>query len=199
MNEIEVIRRQLCTERTHAAQVAEACAAVLGSRTPVSASPDALQAFREACVAYLVWVLARFEERDQSFAERLGSFAPRAPASPRALDATAASATLSSPGSSREALSRLEAALGARSPPGSDAPQPAQPWREFARYIETAWNPRRTALDDLLTHLPGIAECRAVCAIDADSILDERARFARVTGALPEGTSLRAPPARQAR
>lgn len=199
MNELEIIRHQLRTEQTHAAQVADACAAVLGSPTPVAASPAGLQEFREACVAYLVWVLARFEERDQSLAERLSSLAPRAAGSPRALDAGAASAMLASPGSSREALSRLEAALTAPSPPGGDAAQPAQAWREFARFFDTAWSPRRIALDALLAHLPAVADWRAVCAIDADSILDERARYARVTGALPEGTALRAPPGREAR
>ncbi len=199
MNELEIIRRQLRTEQTHAAQVADACAAVLGSEKPVTASPAALQDFREACVAYLVWVLARFEERDQSLAERLSALAPRAATSPRALDAGAASAMLSSPGSSREALSRLEAALGAPSPPAGDATQAAQAWREFARFFDTAWSPRRIALDGLLAHLRGIADWRAVCAIDADSILDERARFARVAGALPEGIPLRAPPAQEAR
>ena len=66
MNEIEIIRSQLAVERSHAAEIANACAAVFGAGTAPSVPDESAALFREACVGYLVWVLARFEERDQT-------------------------------------------------------------------------------------------------------------------------------------
>jgi hypothetical protein len=96
---------------------------------------------------------------------------------------------LSRAGTSREALSRLEAALAA----GESAAARAA-WQEFGRFFNSTWVPRRTALEGALAEHLGVADWRAVCAIDADSILDERNRFGRVTAELPPGTELRRPP-----
>src|SRR2546422_364025 len=66
MNEIQMIRAQLTAERQHASTVANACATALGRRNAVAlSSGPALEEFRQACVDYLVCVLAWFEERDQ--------------------------------------------------------------------------------------------------------------------------------------
>lgn len=163
MNELEIIRSQLAVQQTHAAEVANACAATLG---------DAAAPFREACVSYLVWVLAQFEERDQTLSELRVSHH--------------LAALTSRPGTSREALSRLEAALAA----GESAAARAS-WQEFARFFNSAWVPRRGALDAALAEHLGMADLRAVCAIDADSILDERNRFGRLAALLPSGIELR--------
>src|SRR6185312_14533442 len=157
MNELQIIRSQLAVEQAHAADVTQACAAVFGSAESASAEPvppsEGTALFREACVSYLVWVLARFEERDQTLSELLASRQPAATAA--AASARQLMSLIGRSGTSREALSRLETALA--------------------------------------EHL-SVADWRRVCAIDADFILDERNRFARVTAQLPPGIELRRPP-----
>lgn len=187
MNELEIIRSQLAVEQSHAADVTHACATVFAATEP----PPAFEAvrFREACVSYLVWVLARFEERDQTLSELLASRRPTANGT-AAAGAKQLADLIGRPGGSREALSRLEAALAA-----GDTPAARAGWQEFARFFDTAWLPRRAALERALAEHLAVADWRAVSAIDADFILDERNRFARVVAQLPAGIELRAPPA----
>jgi hypothetical protein len=188
MNELEIIRAQLAVEQAHAAEVVDACAAVFGRTDPVPPPSDATKLFREASVSYLVWVLARFEERDQTLAEVLAARQP--PANSAAAAGARQLATLvGRTGTSREALSRLEAALGAGEPSAARAG-----WQEFGRFFNSAWTPRRAALEAALVEHLGVADWRAVCGIDADSILDERNRFGRVAAQLPPGTELRRRP-----
>src|SRR5207245_8746296 len=72
MNETEIIREQLATERQHASAVANACASALGRAAPEALGGGSpLVQFRQACVDYPVWDLARFEERDQPLDEEL--------------------------------------------------------------------------------------------------------------------------------
>lgn len=188
MNELEIIRSQLAVEQAHAAEVVDACAAVFGRTDGGTAPAEATALFREACVSYLVWVLARFEERDQTLSELLASRQSLANGTVAA-NARHLASIVSRSGTSREALSRLEAALG----PG-DAPAARAAWQEFARFFNTAWTPRRAALEAALAEHLAVADWRAVCAIDADSILDERNRFGRVSAQLPPGTELRRRP-----
>lgn len=171
MNEIEIIRSQLAVEQSHAAEVANACATALGSRV-AAASAEARALFREASVSYLVWVLARFEERDQALSELLA--------------ARPLASLLSRPGTSRAALARLESALAADESDGASAS-----WQEFGRFFNSAWAPRRTALAGALAAQLRVEDLRAVCAIDADSVLDERKRYARVAAQLPTGIERR--------
>ena len=180
MNEIELIRAQLATERSHAAQVANACLAACGS---AGAAPP--QAFRDACVDYLVWVLSRFEQRDQLLAERLNRGLANAAGTledtlPGELAELAART-----GSSREALSRLEAAL--------DAPRTREAhaaWHAFGQFFNAVWNARRIAIERQLAHLPRAAHWRALSVVDADAILEERARYLRIAELLPPGVTL---------
>lgn len=184
MNELEIIRSQLAVEQSHAAEVANACAAAFGS-TGTAAPEEATALFREACVSYLVWVLARFEERDQTLSELL--VARQSAANGAAAAAARQLASLiSRSGTSREALSRLESALAAGN---SEAARAG--WQEFARFFNSSWAPRRAALEGALAEHSSVADWRAVCAIDADSILDERKRFARVGTQAPAGIELR--------
>ncbi|MDE2450073.1 MAG: hypothetical protein KGO22_13950 [Gammaproteobacteria bacterium] len=191
MNEIEIIRSQLAAEQSHAAEVANACAAVFAASAPTAPS-EATALFREACVSYLVWVLARFEERDQTLTELLAS-RQAAANGPAAASARHLGGLIARSGRSREALSRLEAALGAGESPGA-----AALWQEFARFFNSAWAPRRAALDGAFAEHLGVVDLRAVCAIDADSILDERKRYARVVAQLPPGIELQRTPSRGA-
>lgn len=178
MNEIEIIRSQLALEQSHASEVANACAAAFVDPNAPSRSVEAIAGFRDSCVSYLVWVLARFEERDQTLSELLAARRP----------GTLAGQS----GTGREVLSRLETALAA-----TDAEAARTGWREFARYFNSAWTPRHAVLEAALTEHATVAQWRAVCAIDADSMLEERNRYAQVTRHLPAGIELRrAPPAR---
>ena len=188
MNEIELIRTQLTTERAHAGRVARACVAALGEAQPPGAG--ATEAFRDTCVSYLVWVLTRFEQRDQLLAELLQGLSgdcrgPREGTVPVELGDIAAR-----PGTSREALTKLEAALGAVSP---DAARRA--WSVFGHFFESAWSERRLAIEQHLARLPGTLHWRTVCVIDADSILEERMRYASVARQLPKGIPLEPPAA----
>jgi hypothetical protein len=187
MNEIEIIRSQLAVEQSHAAAVANACAAAFGSRAGPPASSEEMAQFREACVSYLVWVLARFEERDQTLSELL---AARPPPAAAGAGASPPGPLAGQSGTSREALSRLESALAA-----GDTEAARGGWQEFARFFNSAWAPRRAALERALAAQASVAEWRAVCAIDADSMLDERSRYARVSAQLPAGIELRPAPA----
>ena len=177
MNEIEIIRSQLTLERSHAAEVANACVAVFGATGRACMPDESAALLREACVSYLVWVLARFEERDQRLSELLAARESPSPAAARQLDEL-----LRRSGGSREALAHLEAALVGAGPDETRAR-----WREFARFFNSAWTARRVALEGALAEHLSVADWRAMCAIDADSILDERRRFARVVAQLPAG------------
>ena len=170
MNELEQIREQLVAERRHAAAVARACASIPGG-VPV-------QEFRNACTDYLVRVLASFEERDQ----RLGDLAHQPLASEDA-PRRALVEVLGRPGTSREVLEKLAAACDANS---------TQSWQEFLQYFTQVWCARRAAIDALLASHPRVADWRAVSGIDADSILEERTRYARVSEHLPAGVTLTA-------
>ena len=187
MNEIELIRTQLLAERAHAAQVAHACVAAICTGQPAGA--DEARAFRDTCVSYLVWVLTRFEQRDQLLAERLQGSPPGPGDSPEGALPAALIEVAARSGTSREALAKLEAALGAADPELARVA-----WQEFARFFQSAWSERRAAIERQLTQLPGVASWRAVCAVDADSILEERARYSRVVARLPAGITLHDPP-----
>lgn len=187
MNELEIIRSQLAVEQLHAAEVANACAAAFGSGSAAAAPTEATALFREACVSYLVWVLARFEERDQTLSELLAD--RQSSNDPAAAGAHRLGSLIARPGRSREALSRLEAALAAGESPAAGAL-----WQEFAGFFNSAWAARRAALEGALVEHLSVADWRTVSAIDADSILDERNRYARVVAQLPAGMQLRRPP-----
>jgi len=185
VNEIQLIRAQLDAEREHAGMVARACAAVLsrsGGAAPASGSP--LEAFRQACVDYLVCVLAWFEERDRRLGALVNGYGPEHPTRD-ALDEA-----LARRGRSRDALEKLEAAFALAPDPGA----PKNLWAEFAHFLDGPWTSRRDALDALLASNPRPAEWRQVSGIDADAILEERARYARIEKSLPPGVALAPPP-----
>lgn len=170
MNELELIRNQLRAERTHVIEVARACAA-----------PGTTEAFRQACVEYLVFVLTRFEERDQMLAEQYRA-RPAPTDNPRRHELDE---ILSRPGTSREALTKLEAALhGEGTSAGSGL------WSEFGRFFEGPWRARRDAVDALRERNARVADWRAISFVDADSIVEERTRYARIQPSLagvPDG------------
>ncbi|HXY76365.1 MAG TPA: hypothetical protein VEH54_05605 [Steroidobacteraceae bacterium] len=180
MNELEIIRTQLALERAHASAVASACAKALARENKA-----ALTGFREACADYLACVLGWFEARDRRFAD-LGraKFADADPAR-RAIDAA-----LARHGRSREVLEKLLAALAPA--PGKVTRTAGDAMADFATFFNE-WRTRRDAIEALLATNSRTADWRAIGGIDADSILEERARYARVRAALPEGVELDSP------
>jgi hypothetical protein len=212
MNEVELIRGQLTLERQHAAEVAKACASALevaGSQgTERLAS---LEAFRQTGVEYLVWMLSRFEEREQVFHDLLRGRFPAEDPNRRAVEAA-----LALQGTSREALAKLEAALGPTVDPGSSATPAGDSlagrsvapagdslagrsvarWSDFLRFFGGAWSARRDEIDRLFERQAKVTDWRTVSGIDADSIVDERSRYARVKATLPAGIEMSPPASR---
>jgi len=179
MNEVELIRAQLSLERQHAFDVARALSAA-GSRN--GASPDSWQAFRQGGVDYLVWILSRFEEREQTFHDLLRGRPGDDNSERRAVERA-----LALPGTSREALTKLEAALGSGS---TTEVERIGRWTEFEQFLSGAWSARRDELDKLFAQQARVTDWRAVSGIDADSIFDERSRYASVRATLPAGIEL---------
>ena len=178
MNEVELIRAQLSLERQHASDVSRVLSSVGSSDNRL----DSLQAFRQASVDYLVWILSRFEEREQIFHDLLRSRLGADDAERRGVeDALALS------GTSREALAKLEAALASNPAPGSGH---AERWNDFQQFFSGPWSARRDTLDELFAQQAKVPDWRAVSGIDADSIFDERSRYARVRATLPPGIDI---------
>jgi hypothetical protein len=154
VNEIELLRAQLATERRHVSAAANACAAATAAAAAV----------RAAGTDYLQCVLGWFEARDRRLGELLRARADMDQRTRRGLEAA-----LAQPGASDVALGKLTAAAGA-----------AGAWQALAQFVGTAWGPRRDTLDALLGTLTRPADWRAIAGIDADSILEERRRFERL-------------------
>jgi len=231
MNEVELIRGQLALERQHAAEVARACASALEvAGSSGSERLASLEAFRQAGVEYLVWMLSRFEEREQVFHDLLrGRFAAEDP------NRRAVEAALALPGTSREALAKLETALcptvdsGSTPAPAGDFLAPAGDslapaggsfadrsvagrsvspagdslagrsvarWSDFLRFFSGTWSARRDEIDRLFERQAKVTDWRTVSEIDADSIVDERSRYARVKATLPAGIEMSPPASR---
>jgi len=183
MNEVELIRNQLALERAHVGAVANACATAMQGDERAGATSDSLGQFRRACVDYLACVLAWFEERDQRLTDLLQ-------ARPRSTDPERRSfeEVLARPGRSREVLAKLEAACAGSTASGSAARR--QGWREFGEYFNAVWSTRRDALDALLSTNSRATDWRTFGGIDADSIIEERRRYAQVGSQVPPGVAL---------
>lgn len=169
MNEIELLRNQLATERRRVREVASACAAAYRAE-PATRDQEALAALRGACGAYLGCVLAWFDQRDERLRE-LSAAQPAADAG-RTLEAA-----LNLSGRGHEALARL-----AGDGPAGDS------WRALAGFIDGPWDSRRAAIEAALAADTRVEHWRAFGGIDADSVQHERALYARFRAALPAGS-----------
>jgi hypothetical protein len=172
MNEIELIRRQLATERAHALEAIGACVATLpASAARATADEARLAALRQAARQYLGGALTSFARRDR----RLAALARRLPGGDsrrRAIEAA-----LVGPGASHDALAKLD----------------TESWRELADYLRGAWSGRHARLDALLAANGAVSDWREFAGVDADSVLAERAGFARLQAALAAGATPAAP------
>ncbi len=183
MNEVQLIRTQLALERAHASAVANACATVPQAELGAGPGNDSHGLFRRSCVDYLACVLAWFEERDQRLTDLIEARFSASDPARRALEEA-----LARRGHSRDALAKLEAACAGTVAPGMAGRQ--QGWREFAEYFNAMWSTRRDALEALLASNNRAGDWRTLGGIDADSILEERRRYALVVAQLPPGVTL---------
>lgn len=186
VNELEFIRRQVSTERSHMAAVRSACAAALALPADERAGSD----FLLACASYLVFVVGRFNAQDQAHRDLLRLRLPTDAARDRAtlddLDRTLAA--------SRKALDALAATLRRRETVPDDSGDAAlvAALRSYLSFYSNVLAGPRHSLQHLFAAHYTIAEWRAASAVDADSILEERRRYARVADLLPGGIALAA-------
>jgi hypothetical protein len=125
-----------------------------------SADPAALAALREASTGYLALVLDWFDARDARLTA-LGVTLP--PGEPLG----------------REALGEIR----------SDK-NPAEAWAACAALVSGAWDSRRAAIEALCAANSRVTDWRTFARVDADSIHQERAHYARVRASLPGGLGL---------
>jgi hypothetical protein len=128
--------------------------------TRTSAEGAPLAALREASSTYLALVLGWFDARDA----RLLALGTQLP-----------------PG---EALGRE--ALGAI----RSGKNPTEAWAACAALVSGAWDSRRAAIEALCAASSRVTDWRTFARVDADSIHQERAHYARVRTALPAGLEL---------
>jgi hypothetical protein len=172
VNEIQLIRAQLDTERDRAGAVVQACARALASADlPTPAAGSAIAAFHRAALAYLTRVLTGFDARDQRLREVCVHLTVDDPDRSHSLEKVLAEGS-----SGREALARLESAVDRQ-----------ELWQELSRFVTGPWKTRRDAIDRALASRLRVADWRAIAGVDADSILEERRLYAQVRQHLPPG------------
>jgi len=71
-----------------------------------------------------------------------------------------------------------------------DSDSAATRWTEFLRFFSGAWSARRDEIDRLFERQAKVTDWRTVSDIDADSIVAERSRYARVKATLPAGIEM---------
>jgi hypothetical protein len=172
VNEIQLIRAQLATERSRVSTVTSTCAAA-----------GATAQLRAAGLGYLRCVLNWFEARDQRLSELMRARPGVSESGRLGLEAA-----LAQPGTSRAALAKLTAIQAI--PGGVDSAAAPPAWAALAHFLGTAWGPRRDTIDALLAAITRPADWRTIAGLDADSILEERQHFAQVRAACPAGASL---------
>lgn len=148
-------------------------------RTQLSVERQHATAAARACssplaVEYLAWVLSRFEERELLFHDLLRKRSATEDPHRRAVEAA-----LALPGSNREALEKLQSALES----GGNG-------SEFLHFFTGPWAIRHDELGRLLEAHTKVTDWRTVSGIDADSIVAERTRWARVEATMPTDTEL---------
>jgi hypothetical protein len=166
MDELAILRDQVANERRHLSALKKACRAVLQAGSDAAAQTAACRAASD----YLAYNARRLHAQDEMHCRLL-----RPRVSP---DDTASHALLDdledTLRQSRAALQALEAA--------SD---PVSGTRAYLDFVDDVLGKRRHSLEYLFRTYYGIEEWRAASFVDADSILEERERFAAARAAFP--------------
>jgi hypothetical protein len=186
MNELQLIREQVSTERRHMAEVKNACGTAIERGIDTDTGLDE---FCQACADYLVFILGRFNAQDQAHCELLRPrLAPDDAANRRILDDLEETLQIS-----RGAIARLAAALDARRAGHMHAPEFVGACRDYVAFFNDVLSRRRHVIYHLFDRHYGVEDWRRASFVDADSILDERARYAHVRSKLPPGIELYSP------
>lgn len=184
MNEIQIIQKQLATERAHFEEVAQACANHLGAgarngddRATASPGAGARSGDDRADAGHGAGALS-------AVSHVVGD---------SSADARGAASRGASGSSSEDDFATACADYFAFAVTRFDAPTAQQlakqlargPRREFLRAFAAASRKHFERLDALLTRNLPVTEWRAVSRIDADSIFAERTSYSRVKATLP--------------
>ncbi len=168
MDELAILRDQVATERRHLAALKQACRATLQSSTDAPGKA----ALCRAAAAYLAYGGHRLLAQDQAHCLLLRPRVSRADAASHALLDDLESALQRA----RVALQALESAT-----------DPVAGVRDYLDFIDAVLGKRRHGLEALFQMHYTIEDWRAASFVDADSILEERERYAAVRGAFPAG------------
>jgi hypothetical protein len=163
MNEVELIHRQLATERLHFTAAANACAQVIKTQG-ASGSGEFLQ----MCAEYFAFALARLNPATGISLGHEQTCSTRQEGS-AAVEEAARKLTL--------ARSDTSTMAGER-------------WGEFLQWFANELHVRFAPFEDLKSRNLPVAEWRAMSRIDADSVFTERARYRRIEETLPPHISL---------
>lgn len=202
MNELEFIRSQVSTERRHMGAVRTAATNVL-AQEGAAASESAQVEFLLACASYLVFIVQRFAAQDRAHCRLLRPRLPDNASTDRqtldeleqVLDACDAEIAVlrgaMQGGEMGESGDNVQLARSAQSAQDSISPQGLiAALRAYLSFHANVLGSRRHALRHLFDAHYSIADWRATSSVNADSILEERARYARVQELLPEGIEL---------
>lgn len=174
MDELTILRGQIGTERRHLAAVGAACRS---ARALNHTSADAL-AFSHAARDYLIYIAGRLHAQDLAHARQLR---------PRVAAGSEAAGLLDD---LETTLAELRAGLRSL----EDSRDPVAGVSAFADFVERVLGRRRDSLEPLFASQYTIDDWRAASGVDADSILEERERYAAVRAALPPGIALEGDP-----
>ena len=179
MNELEFIRQQVATERTHMGAVRAALAATLAAGYPLAV----LEPFTRVAARYQVFVVRRFNRQDLEHCAILQPLIPATDTTDHKILADLAETLWMS----SQAIEKLGTALE------SAAAELLGASNTYNQFYGDVLVRRRHAIYHLFGQHYGVAEWRRASFVDADSILEERELFDAVSRALPTGIELRSP------
>jgi hypothetical protein len=164
-------------------EVKNACEAAINA----SFDEATLDGFCRTGAGYLVFILERFNAQDQKHSDLLrprltaeeGNYVPVLDD----LDVALAS--------SREAIERLRVALEGRRSGKLSAAEFVYEVRAYVDYYNRTLRKRQHVISPLFERHYTIADWRAASFVTADSILEERTRYAAVQAELPSGLELK--------
>ena len=168
MDELAILRDQVATERRHLAALKKACRAALEAGGNAAGLAETCR----VATAYLLYSTRRLHAQDQALCLLLRPRLPRTDTASHAL-LDDLEETLQR---SRAALQDLEAAV-----------DPVTGTRAWLAFIDNVLGKRRHGLEHLFREHYTIDDWRASSCVDADSILEERERFAAACAAFPPG------------